>query len=53
MHAMANLAILTKSCHSINDDEFVEIAKLPKHRGHPCQLGKFDDFGECGKFGKV
>ena len=31
MHAMANLAILTKSCHSIDDDEFGEIVPiLPK-----------------------
>ena len=31
MHAMANLAILTKSCHSIDDDEFGEILPiLPK-----------------------
>ena len=28
MHAMANLAILTKSCHSIDDDEFGEISPI-------------------------
>ena len=28
MHAMANLAILTKSCHSIDNDEFGEISSI-------------------------
>ena len=37
----------------MNLAKFREIAKLPKHRGHSCRLGEFEDFGECGKFGKV
>ena len=28
MHAIANLAILTKSCHSIDDDEYGEISPI-------------------------
>ena len=57
--AMANLAILTKSCHSHDGGEFGKISPNSQINANklntwkPAMLVGFDDFGECDKLGKI